>query len=81
MSRYENEQTTARERDLTANTMSWDERKEMLFFGVNEQTPSTFRLKFITNGNNTAVLGSFHKVNPQELRHFVRNFQISWVNA
>ena len=66
--------------DLTVDTR-WDERREKLEFSVNEKTPSSFRLKFITNGGNTACLGSFHKINPQELRHFVRQFQILWVNA
>ncbi len=72
----------AREVRPTVSTkISWQERKDTLCFSVNEQLPSSFRLRFITNGGNVACLGSFHKINPQQLRHFVRKFHVSWVNA
>ena len=43
--------------------------------------PGPFRLKFVTAGNNTASLGTFAAVTMDDLVRYVRENELSWIEA
>ena len=42
--------------------------------------PNGLTLRVVTTSCNTAVLGGYLRLNKQTFSHFVRNFDLAWIN-